>query len=253
MKNDPIDVEATSGFAIEATSITRSYAQGRTSSQVLKGVSLRVARGEMVAIVGPSGSGKTTLLNCLSGLEPVTSGQVKIAGVDISALSAQKLARLRRERVGFVFQSYNLLPTLTARQNVELPALLTKRRLARSAVDLALGKVGLLQQADMRPGELSGGQQQRVAVARALASRPEVIFADEPTGALDTSAGTAVLHLLRAAADGGQTVVLVTHDLEAAAHGDSVIVLRDGTIQAVLDRPSPEVILAVVERSGARQ
>ncbi|WP_305786011.1 ABC transporter ATP-binding protein [Symbioplanes lichenis] len=214
---------------------------------VLKGVSLTVAAGEFVAVVGPSGSGKSTLLYCMSGLEPATSGSVTVMGSRLETLNGNALAALRRRHVGFVFQSYNLIPSLTARENVALPARLAKRPVAAGAVDAALAAVGLAERASHRPSALSGGQQQRVAVARVLALRPDVVFADEPTGALDTEPGDQVLDLLGAAARDGRSVVMVTHDLAAAERADRVLVLRDGLLHRSLIRPSAAEILAVMK------
>jgi putative ABC transport system ATP-binding protein len=205
---------------------------------VLRGISLSVQPGEFVAIVGPSGSGKSTLLYCLSALEPYDSGSVSIAGQRLETLRPKQLQALRRSTVGFVFQSFNLIPSLTARQNIALPASLAHRPVSSAEVDAALASVGLADRGDHRPGTLSGGQQQRVAIARVLASKPDVVFADEPTGALDTTAGDAVLGLLRQVAAGDRAVVMVTHDLEAAARADRVLVLRDGAIHRELVRPS---------------
>ncbi|PYY43233.1 ABC transporter ATP-binding protein [Curtobacterium sp. MCPF17_046] len=215
--------------------------QGRV--EVLRGVSLAVQPGEFVAIVGPSGSGKSTLLYCLSALEPYDSGSVSITGQRLETLRPKQLQALRRSTVGFVFQSFNLIPSLTARQNIALPASLAHRPVSTAEVDAALASVGLADRGDHRPGSLSGGQQQRVAIARVLASRPEVVFADEPTGALDTTAGDAVLGLLRQVASGDRAVVMVTHDLEAAARADRVLVLRDGSIHRELVRPSAGQVL----------
>jgi putative ABC transport system ATP-binding protein len=202
--------------AHDVTKVFRSPDDGAALT-VLSGISLTVQPGEFVAIVGPSGSGKSTLLYCLSGLEPTTSGTILIGGRRLDTLRPRALAALRRDVIGFVFQAFNLIPSLTARQNVALPASLAHRRLDAAGVDAALASVGLADRADHRPGSLSGGQQQRVAIARVLAARPDLVFADEPTGALDTRAGREVLALLRDLASGERSVVMVTHDLEAAA------------------------------------
>ncbi|GAA1995897.1 ABC transporter ATP-binding protein [Microbacterium ulmi] len=217
---------------------------------VLGGITLEILPGEMVSIVGPSGSGKSTLLYCLSGLEPYDSGSVKLAGRELGALSRGALATLRRTHVGFVFQSYNLIPSLTARENVALPARLARRRADRARIDRALADVGLVDRGGHRPGQLSGGQQQRVAIARVLAMQPDIVFADEPTGSLDTATGADVLRLLRAAARSDRSVVIVTHDLEAAAIADRVLVLRDGTIHDELRRPTPERVLEAITLAG---
>lgn len=217
---------------------------------VLRGVSLDVHAGEMVSIVGPSGSGKSTLLYCLSGLEPYDSGTVRLAGRELGTLGRSALARVRRKHVGFVFQAYNLIPSLTARENIALPARLARRRVNRAGIDRALGDVGLVDRGGHRPGQLSGGQQQRVAIARVLAMQPEIVFADEPTGSLDTATGTDVLQLLRRSASDNRSVIVVTHDLEAAALADRVLVLRDGLIHEELHRATPEQVLEAITSAG---
>ncbi|ADB33040.1 ABC transporter related protein [Kribbella flavida DSM 17836] len=229
---------------LEAHDLTATFPgpDGGPPVQVLRGVSLRVEPGELVSIVGPSGSGKSTLLYCLSGLQPATSGTVQLLGQPLSTLRRSQLAKLRRGRIGFVFQSYNLIPSLTARENVALPARLARRDLTAADVDRALAQVGLAERGGHRPAALSGGQQQRVAIARVLATGPEIVFADEPTGALDTTAGAQVLDLLRATAAGSRSVVLVTHDVAAAARADRVLVLRDGLVSRELTRPTPEQV-----------
>ncbi|OZB86965.1 MAG: ABC transporter [Microbacterium sp. 14-71-5] len=199
-------------------------------------------------MVGPSGSGKSTLLYCLAGLEHADQGEVRVHGEALTRASASRLARLRRDRIGFVFQSYNLIPSLSVRENVALPARLARR--AAPDVEGALAAVGLAEHGAQRPGQLSGGQQQRVAVARVLAAQPAVLFADEPTGALDSSAGGIVLDLLRGYAREERSVVLVTHDLDAAARADRTIVLRDGRVVAELRRPSAARILAAQHASS---
>ncbi|MEV7740001.1 ABC transporter ATP-binding protein [Streptomyces sp. NPDC088921] len=219
---------------------------------VLRGISLDVARGEFVAIVGPSGSGKSTLLYCLSGLEPPSEGTVCLLGNDLGALDRKARARLRRDHVGFIFQSYNLIPSLTASENIALPARLARRKAGRERVDAALAAVGLSGQAQQKPGTLSGGQQQRVAIARVLAMSPDIVFADEPTGALDTEAGTQVLALLRDTAAQDCAVVMVTHDLQAAARADRVLVLRDGVVHRELLRPSAEEVFDAVTDRGSQ-
>ncbi|MBT1682442.1 ABC transporter ATP-binding protein [Curtobacterium flaccumfaciens] len=229
---------------LQAHDLTKSFPGPEQSRvPVLRGVSLSVLPGEFVAVVGPSGSGKSTLLYCLSALEPYDSGSVSIAGQRLETLRPKQLQALRRSTVGFVFQSFNLIPSLTARQNIALPAGLAHRPVSAAQVDAALASVGLADRGDYRPGALSGGQQQRVAIARVLASEPHVVFADEPTGALDTTAGDAVLDLLRRVADGDRSVVMVTHDLEAAARADRVLVLRDGAVHRELAHPDAAEVL----------
>ncbi|MGI6878360.1 ABC transporter ATP-binding protein [Microbacterium sp. gxy059] len=239
---------------IQAAGLGKTFpaaAKGQPSVPVLRGISLDVAPGEMVSIVGPSGSGKSTLLHCLSGLEPYDAGSVRLAGRDLGSLGRGALAALRREHVGFVFQSYNLIPSLSARENVALPARLARRRADRGAADRALAAVGLADRAGHRPGQLSGGQQQRVAIARVLAAGPDIVFADEPTGSLDTATGAEVLRLLRDVARGDRSVVVVTHDLDAAALADRVLVLRDGEIHRELRDPSPRQVLDALTQARA--
>ena len=242
----------TVGTIIRADAVGKSFPNGRNAPvEVLRGITMSVDPGEMVAIVGPSGSGKSTLLYCLSGLEPVTAGTVRIMSSDVASLGAGALARLRRDHLGFVFQSYNLMPSLTARENVLLPARLARRTISAADVDRALAEVGLAERSSYRPAALSGGQQQRVAIARVLALRPDVVFADEPTGALDTEAGDQVLTLLRAVAAGTRSVVMVTHDVQAAARADRVLVLRDGRLHRELVRPGADEVFAAVTSAGA--
>jgi putative ABC transport system ATP-binding protein len=211
--------------------VTRTYGAPDQRVTALDGVSLDFPSGSFTAVMGPSGSGKSTLLHCAAGLDRPTSGTVTVAGRDITNLSENELTVLRRERIGFVFQAFNLVSSLTAEQNVLLPLKLAGRRPDRGRLTAALAAVGLQDRAHHRPSELSGGQQQRVAIARALVTRPEVVFADEPTGALDTITSREVLALLRSAVDEyGQTVVMVTHDPVAAAHADRVVFLADGRV-----------------------
>jgi putative ABC transport system ATP-binding protein len=238
--------------SIVATAVTKSFsAPDGGTLEVLRGVSLQVEPGEFVAIVGQSGSGKSTLLHCLSGLEPVTSGDVRVGGVRLDALSRRALTVHRREHIGFVFQSFNLIASLTARQNVELSARLAGRSDVRRRAEAALAEVGMTDRADFPPGRLSGGQQQRVALARVVASSPGVVVADEPTGALDSETTDAVLDLLRRLASGQRSVVMVTHDLEAAARADRVVVLRDGAVHEELVRPTAEQVLASLRAAAA--
>ncbi|MBW1638017.1 ABC transporter ATP-binding protein [Microbacterium resistens] len=240
---------------VQAHDLRKSFpgaGRGATAAEVLRGVSLTVAPGEMVSIVGPSGSGKSTLLYCLAGLEPYDGGSVRLLGTELGGLRRRALAALRREHVGFVFQSYNLIPSLSAGDNVALPARLARRGVRAADVDRVLEEVGLAGRSSVLPGRLSGGQQQRVALARVLAQRPDVVFADEPTGALDTRTGASVLRLLRTAAAEERSVVLVTHDLEAAAQADRVLVLRDGEIHRELGRATPDEVLDALAAAGER-
>lgn len=232
--------------ALRARGVTKSYAApGGPALPVLRSVDVDVAPGEMLSIVGASGSGKSSLLYCLAGLERIDSGEIVLAGERIGDASRARLARMRRDRIGFIFQSYNLIASLSVRENVALPARLARRR--TPDVDGALAAVGLADHGRKLPGALSGGQQQRVAIARVLAAQPGVVFADEPTGALDTATGLQVLDLLRAHASGDRSVVLVTHDLDAAARADRTLVLRDGAIVARLVRATATEILAAMQ------
>ncbi len=216
---------------VTASEVTRRYGEGAAAVDALAGVSTNFQRGRFTAIMGPSGSGKSTLMHILAGLDKPTSGTVTLDGVEVTALDDGELTQLRRDKLGFVFQFFNLLPVLTAEENLVLPLSIAGRKPDDAWVDQLIGTVGLEDRRTHRPSELSGGQQQRVAVARALVSRPAVVFADEPTGNLDSKASGDVLNLLRGAVDEfGQTVVMVTHDPVAAAHADRLITLRDGQL-----------------------
>jgi putative ABC transport system ATP-binding protein len=217
--------------AVELRAATRTYGTGERAVTALDRVDARFEPGTFTAVMGPSGSGKSTLLHCAAGLDRLSNGEVVIDGVPVGGMSERALTRLRRSRVGFVFQAFNLVPALTAAQNVALPLRLARRRPEPGAVAAMLAEVGLAGREGHRPSELSGGQQQRVAIARALVSRPAVLFADEPTGALDAASGAAVLRLLREAVDRHrQTIVMVTHDPLAAATADRVLFLADGRV-----------------------
>jgi ABC-type lipoprotein export system ATPase subunit len=235
-----VKLSVDSGAVVEARDLFKTYRLGRVEVPALRGVSLRIERGEIVAIVGPSGCGKTTLLHCLSGLEDFERGEVLLEGQSLASLSDGQKADHRARRMGFVFQSYNLLPVLNALENVELPLLLARRPAdeARRRAVRALEVVGLENRLRHRPSELSGGQQQRVAIARALSTEPAVIFADEPTGNLDSDSAEEVMQLIdRLNVENGQTFVLVTHAREVAAHARRIVRMRDGEI--VDDVPSP--------------
>jgi len=216
--------------AVEARGLSRVYGDGPDAVHALREVDLSIGAGEFLAVMGPSGSGKSTLLHLVGGLDRPDTGEVLIEGKALAELDDEALAHLRRRRIGFVLQFFNLFPLLSARENVAFPLLLDSRDDALALADAALERVGLSERAQHRPNQLSGGEQQRVAVARALVSQPAVVLADEPTGSLDSLAGEDVLRLLRAAADDGQAVLLITHDAPAAAYADRVVRLRDGAV-----------------------
>ncbi|WP_460073412.1 ABC transporter ATP-binding protein [Streptomyces sp. YKOK-I1] len=230
-----------------AVDLVKTYRQGETEVRALDRVTVGFARARFTAITGPSGSGKSTLMHCLAGLDTATSGRVVLDGTALTGLSERARTRVRREKAGFVFQSFNLLPQLTALENIALPVTLTGRRPDRDLLDHLVGVLGIGDRMSHRPAELSGGQQQRVALARALVARPAVVFADEPTGNLDSRSGTEVLEFLRRSVrDLGQTVLMVTHDPRAAAHADRVLTLTDGRLTD--DRPAPD---RLVERGNS--
>jgi putative ABC transport system ATP-binding protein len=239
---------STATASVEAVALARSYGEGDSAVHALRGVSLGVPAGQYTAVMGPSGSGKSTLMHLLAGLDRPTSGHVYIEGADVGALSDKALTRLRRDHVGFVFQAFNLLPTLTAEENITLPLNLAGRKVDRSELNALIARVGLQDRRDHRPSELSGGQQQRVAIARALASRPTVLFADEPTGNLDSTSGAEVLAMLRETVEAdGQTILMVTHDPKAATTADRVLFLADGRIVADLTSPTEDDVLATMK------
>jgi putative ABC transport system ATP-binding protein len=232
---------------LEAVDLHRSFG----STPALQGADLVVGRGELLAIMGPSGSGKSTLLHCLAGLDSLSEGAVFIGDTYLADLNDKQLTELRRSAVGFVFQSYNLIPTLTARENIVLPLALGGQDGDEAWIDRVIDTVGLRDRLSHRPSELSGGQQQRVAVARALATRPTIIFADEPTGNLDSNSGAEILQFMRDAVDEfGQTIVMVTHDPYAAAHSDRVVFLADGRVVGDLEQPTAETILERMQQIG---
>jgi putative ABC transport system ATP-binding protein len=237
---------------VSAEDIHRRYGEGDTAVDALRGVSLAVRPGELVAVMGPSGSGKSTLMHILAALDKPTSGTVAIAGEDVGSLDDSEVTLLRRRHIGFVFQFYNLLPMLTAEENVLLPLSIAGAKPDRVYFDQLLDRVGLRERRTHRPSELSGGQQQRVAIARALVSKPTVVLADEPTGNLDSSTGQEILDLLRAATEEyGQTTVMVTHDPNAAAIADRILFIADGLIVDELARSDPAEILSAMNRISA--
>src|SRR6266513_3099976 len=235
---ETVDAPST-GFVLSASDLTRRYGEGDTAVDALRGVSLDVPKGQLTAVMGPSGSGKSTLMHILAGLDKPTSGEVTIAGTEISKLSDSDLTRLRRRNIGFIFQFFNLLPMLTAEENILLPLSIAGVKPEREWVDQLVDRMGLTNRRTHRPSELSGGQQQRVAIGRALVSRPTIVFADEPTGNLDSKTSGEILDLMRDSVDTyGQTTVMVTHDPRAAASADRILFLADGLI--VRDLTSPD-------------
>jgi putative ABC transport system ATP-binding protein len=235
--------------AVEAVKV---YGEGDTEVRALDGVTVDFERSRFTAIMGPSGSGKSTLMHCLAGLDRLSSGRVFIGETYLDDLNDSKLTELRRDQVGFVFQAFNLIPTLTAAENITLPMDLAGRKPDTAWMDQIIGIVGLSDRLSHRPSELSGGQQQRVAVARALASQPAIVFADEPTGNLDSRSGQEVLGFMRyAVSDLGQTIVMVTHDPNAAAYADRVVFLADGRIVDQMDQPNAERIIDSMKRLGS--
>ena len=240
--------------AARVVNLTKTYGAGQARVVALDEVSVELYRGEFTAIMGPSGSGKSTLMHCAAALDTATSGSVFIGDTDLSQLKDKELTRLRRDQIGFVFQSFNLVPTLTAEENILLPLSIAGNKPDQEWYDTVIDTVGLGPRLKHRPNELSGGQQQRVAVARALASRPSIVFADEPTGNLDSRSGAEVLTLLRRSVDEfGQTVVMVTHDPVAAAFTDRVVFLADGKVVDEIREPDRETVLDRMTRMDARQ
>jgi putative ABC transport system ATP-binding protein len=240
------------GAVVQATDLTRRYGEGEAAVDALQGVSLAVQPGELVAVMGPSGSGKSTLMHLLAALDKPTSGTVAIAGEDVGSLNDREVTLLRRRHIGFVFQFFNLLPMLTAEENVKLPLSIAGEKPDPEFFEDLLKRVGLSDRRKHRPSELSGGQQQRVAIARALVSRPTVVFADEPTGNLDSKTGAEILELLRASAEEyQQTMVMVTHDAHAAEIADRIFFLADGVIVDQLPRSDAATILAAISRITA--
>ncbi len=252
MSGGNVDLGARQGtLAARAVGISKIYGQGDTAVVALDNVTVSFPSGRYTAIMGPSGSGKSTLMHCLAGLDRVTSGQVWIGDTELSQLSERQLTVLRREQVGFVFQAYNLLPTLTAAENIELPLAIAGRRPDRGWYDRVIDAVGLRPRLGHRPAELSGGQQQRVAGARALVSKPAIIFADEPTGNLDSKSSAELLGFMRRSVDEfGQTIVMVTHDPTAAAYADHVLFLGDGRIVDEMADPTAEKVLDFMKLLG---
>ncbi|GAA4619815.1 ABC transporter ATP-binding protein [Actinoallomurus vinaceus] len=232
--------------------VSKVYGKGRGAVAALREVSVGIPRGRFTAVMGPSGSGKSTFLHCAAGLDTPTSGTVRLGGTELSGMNETRLTELRRRRVGFVFQAFNLVSSLTVEQNITLPLRLSRTKVDRAWLREIVARVGLTERVGHRPAQLSGGQQQRVAIARALVTRPEVVFGDEPTGALDTMTAREVLALLRETVDGmGQTVVMVTHDPVAASYADTVLFLADGRIADAMDAPTSDKVAARMTRLGA--
>jgi len=250
----PASVAAESPYTgpiLSATDLTRRYGEGETAVDALRGVSLDVPKGQLTAVMGPSGSGKSTLMHILAGLDKPTSGEVAIAGTNITKLNDTELTKLRRRHIGFVFQFFNLLPMLNAEENVVLPLSIAGEKPDKAWVRELMAKIGLSDRGDHRPSELSGGQQQRVAIGRALVNRPTIVFADEPTGNLDSKTSGEILELMRDSVDGyGQTTVMVTHDPRAAAIADRILFLNDGLIVKDLGRADAHDVIAVMEQLG---
>jgi putative ABC transport system ATP-binding protein len=236
------------GAVVRATDLSRRYGEGDTAVDALRGVALDVARGQLTTVMGPSGSGKSTLMHILAGLDRPTTGSVAIDGTEITTLDDSDLTKLRRKHIGFIFQFFNLLPMLTAEENITLPLTIAGEKIDRAWLDQLIASVGLNDRRKHRPSELSGGQQQRVAIARALISKPTVVFADEPTGNLDSKTGGEILELLRQAVqDQGQTTVMVTHDARSASIADRILFLADGNIVKELGRSDPHDVVEAME------
>lgn len=234
-----------------AVNATKTYGEGDSEIHALNGVSIQFDKGRFSAIMGPSGSGKSTLMHCLAGLDSLTSGSVSIGGTDLAPLNDKALTSLRREQIGFVFQAFNLIPTLNAYENIVLPLSLGGQSGDEVWINQVIDTIGLRDRLKHRPSELSGGQQQRVAIARALASKPKIIFADEPTGNLDSKTGSEVLNFMRrAVTDLGQTIVMVTHDAVAASYADVIVFLKDGKIAGEMTEPTPERVLDYLKHLG---
>ncbi|WP_116947498.1 ABC transporter ATP-binding protein [Jiangella endophytica] len=238
--------------AVRLDAVTKIYGSGENRVTALREVGVDLATGTFTAVMGPSGSGKSTFLHCAAGLDRPTSGSVRLGDTELSGLSDNALTEVRRDRIGFVFQAYNLLSSLTVEDNVSLPLRLARRKIDARWIARVAESVGLGDHLDRRPAQLSGGQQQRVAIARALVTQPDAVFADEPTGALDTRTGRQVLELLRSIVDdSGQTVVMVTHDPVAASFADRVLFLADGRLTGVMDAPTAELVAERMTKLGA--
>ncbi|MFI2434755.1 ABC transporter ATP-binding protein [Streptomyces sp. NPDC018693] len=253
MTTTPLAASRTTAVAAHAQELSKIYGQGETQVVALDRVTVDFRRAEFTAIMGPSGSGKSTLMHCVAGLDTFSSGSVRIGDTELGSLKDKQLTRLRRDKIGFIFQAFNLLPTLTALENITLPMDIAGRKPDKEWLDSVIEMLGLSGRLSHRPSQLSGGQQQRVAVARALASRPEIIFGDEPTGNLDSRSGAEVLGFLRNSVRGlGQTVVMVTHDPVAASYADRVVFLADGRIVDEMYRPTADTVLDFMKQFDAK-
>ena len=253
LTHTPTAARPATSIAVSARRVSRQYGDGESAVHALRGVSLEVPVGQFTAVMGPSGSGKSTLMHLLAGLDRPTNGRVKVGDEDITEMPDKQLTELRRRQIGFVFQQFNLLPMLTAEENILLPLSIAGTKADKAAVASLVARVGLGERLGHKPSQLSGGQQQRVAIARALVSKPTVLFADEPTGNLDSTSGTEVLELLREAVElDNQTTVMVTHDPRAAASADRVLFLADGQIVNDLYAPDEEQILAAMKEATHR-
>jgi putative ABC transport system ATP-binding protein len=247
----PPTTATTSAHAAHAKGATKIYGTGDSEVHALENVDVAFERGKFTAIMGPSGSGKSTLMHCIAGLDSLTSGSVYIGDTDLSQLSDKALTQLRRDKVGFIFQAFNLIPTLTAYENIVLPLTLGRQKGDETWINRVIDTISLRDRLEHRPSELSGGQQQRVAIARALASQPDIIFADEPTGNLDSKTGTEVLTFMRrAVTDLGQTIVMVTHDATAASYADRIVFLADGKVAGEMFSPTAQKVLDYLKHLG---
>jgi putative ABC transport system ATP-binding protein len=252
LKHQDLRKETQNAPAAHAIDLRKTYGAGQAAVHALAGVSVTFERGRFTAVMGPSGSGKSTLMQCMAGLDRPTSGHSFVGGVDIGNMDDAGLTQLRRDRIGFVFQSFNLIPTLTAAENITLPAALAGTRVDQEWLDYLVKQLGIADRMRHRPGELSGGQQQRVACARALINKPALVFADEPTGNLDSNSTTEVLTFLRqSVTELGQSIVMVTHDPRGAAYADRVIFLADGTVVGELHQPTADSVLERMRTLGA--